>query len=554
MEVDVKLSVEQGDIASVGGPAVAVNLYEGVTAPGGATKAVDEATGGIIARALESGDFKGRLEEVMVLYPAAKGKGVPERVIVLGLGSKDAFDTEAARRVGGLLVNTLRKLKVERAATVVHGGGSGKPARELARGLAEGVLLGAYRYDDWFRDGRAEPLSLKQLTILDRTKGSLKGIEAGVAHGTMVAGGANQARELANGPGNVCTPSHLAETARKLGRKYGFKVKVLERAECEKMGMGAFMGVARGAKEPPKFIIMEYEGKNPKSTVCLVGKGITFDSGGISLKPGADMELMKFDMGGAAAVIGAMRFAAESKVPLKVVGLVASTNNLPDGDAYKPGDVLTSMAGVTIEVKNTDAEGRLVLSDALAYAERYEPDAVVDLATLTGACVIALGSHAAGLMGNDEWLLDEVHRASTSAGERAWPLPLWSEYREMVKSDVADIKNTAGREAGAITAGAFLGAFTNAYRWAHLDIAGVAWNPPPKPYMTVGGTGAGVRILAELLTNWRKPKGTGPAPGPRTSLRSLPKATDGAFKAPAPRTGGAGPRGGAKAVRKKKRG
>ncbi len=552
MEVDVKLSVRQGDIASVGGPAVAVNLFDGVTTPGGATKAVDEATGGVITRALESGDFKGKLEEVLVLYPKETGKGVPERVILLGLGAKDSFDTEAARRVGGVLAGVLRKLKVERAATVVHGGGSGRPVRELARGLAEGFLLGAYRYDNWFRDGRAEPFVLEELTVLEGRKGSLKSIQAGIAHGSAVAGSANQARELANGPGNFCTPTHLADTAKQLGRKYGFKVKVLERAECEKMGMGAFMGVARGAKEPPKFIIMEYEGKSPRGTVCLVGKGITFDSGGISLKPGADMELMKFDMGGAAAVIGAMRFAAETRVPLKVVGLVASTNNLPDGDAYKPGDVLTSLAGVTIEVKNTDAEGRLVLADALAYAERYQPDAVVDLATLTGACVIALGSHAAGLMGNDEWLLDAVHDASSSAGERAWPLPLWSEYREMVKSDVADIKNTAGREAGAITAGAFLGAFTNAYRWAHIDIAGVAWNPPSKPYMTTGGTGAGVRILAELLTNWKKPKGTGPSPGSRTSLRSLPKDLPGAFQAPEPKVGGVKPRARKKAAKKKR--
>ncbi len=530
MEVDLKLRVEQGDIATAGGPAVAVNLYEGVTEPGGATAAVDEAAGGVIARALASGDFKGALEETLILYPAASGEGVPERVILLGLGKKEEFKVESARRVGGALVRALRKLKVESAVTVVHGGDSGPPVRDLARGLAEGIVLGAYRYDDWFRDGRREPLALKTLTVLERLKGKLKTIEAGLRHGEAVAHAVNQARELANGPANYCTPGHLADTARKLGKAYGFKVKVLERADCEKLGMGAFMGVARGAKEPPKFLIMEYEGPKAKSTVCLVGKGITFDSGGISLKPGADMDLMKFDMGGSAAVIGAMRFAAETRVPLRVVGLVAATNNMPDGDAYKPGDVLTSMAGVTIEVKNTDAEGRLVLADALAYAERFEPDAVVDLATLTGACVIALGSHACGLMGNDEWLMDAVHSASNEAGERAWPLPLWSEYREMVKSDVADIKNTAGRDAGAITAGAFLGAFTNAYRWVHLDIAGTAWNGPARPYNAPGGTGAGVRILAELLTTWKKPSGKGPQPGPRTSLRSLPKDLPGPFE------------------------
>ena len=239
-----------------------------------------------------------------------------------------------------------------------------------------------------------------------------------------------------------------------------------------------------------------------------------------------EMDEMKFDMCGAAAVMGAMRFVAERKLPLKVVGLVASTHNMPDGDAYKPGDILTSMDGITIEVKNTDAEGRLILVDTLAYAKRYEPDAVVDLATLTGACVVALGPHASGLMGNDEWLLDMVQEASERSGDRAWPLPLWAEYREMVKSDVADIKNVAGRDAGAITAGAFLGAFTNSYRWAHLDIAGTAWNRKGISYMPTGSTGAGVRILAELLAGWKKPRGKGPNPGRRTSLRSVPEDQD----------------------------
>jgi leucyl aminopeptidase len=269
---------------------------------------------------------------------------------------------------------------------------------------------------------------------------------------------------------------------------------------------------------------MDYAGAKPKGTVCFVGKGITFDSGGISIKPAQDMDQMKFDMGGSAAVIGALQYAASQKVPLRVVGIIASTENMPGGHAIKPGDILTSAAGVTIEVLNTDAEGRLVLADALDYAKRYQPDAVVDLATLTGACVIALAGHAAGLMGNDEWLLDRVYEAGRASGDRAWPLPLWSEYRKMVQSDVADIKNTAGRGGGAITAGAFLGAFTNTYRWVHLDIAGVAWNDTTRSYNSgSGGTGAGVRILAEFMNRWKRPAGSGPKPGPRTSLGPVPK-------------------------------
>jgi leucyl aminopeptidase len=236
------------------------------------------------------------------------------------------------------------------------------------------------------------------------------------------------------------------------------------------------------------------------------------------------MDQMKFDMGGSAAVVGALRYAASQKVPLKVVGIIASTENMPGGHATKPGDILTSAAGVTIEVLNTDAEGRLVLADALEYARRYKPDAVVDLATLTGACVIALAGHASGLMGNDEWLLDRVYEAGQASGDRAWPLPLWSEYRKMVQSDVADIKNTAGRGGGAITAGAFLGAFTNTYRWVHLDIAGTAWNDTTRSYNSgSGGTGAGVRLLAEFMNRWKRPAGSGPKPGPRTSLGPVPK-------------------------------
>jgi leucyl aminopeptidase len=356
-------------------------------------------------------------------------------------------------------------------------------------------------------------------------------------------------RDLVNGPPNEVTPTHLADTARALGKEFGFPVKILDKAQCEKLGMGAFLGVAAAAHEPCKFIVMDYTPKRkPKGTVCLVGKGITFDTGGISLKPAPDMDQMKYDMGGAGAVFGAMRFAASSKVPLRVVGIVAATENMPGGGAYKPGDILTSMAGTTIEIKNTDAEGRLVLADALAYAERFEPDAVVDLATLTGACVIALGS-ATAAMGNDEWLLDRITAAAETGGERMWAMPLWPEHRETVKSTVADIRNSTGREAGSLTAGAFLGAFTNAYRWVHLDIAGAAWNNRATGYMDAGAAGGGVRALCQFLTDWTKPRGTGPKPGPRTSLRVV-KA--GAKKKPAGSPKPGPTRGRKKTARKRK--
>jgi len=419
MEIGVKVQAVRGDITKTGGPLVAVNLYQGVKKPQGATLALDTALDGLIGRALDAGDFKGGRGEKLLLYPEAK-KGLPERVLLLGLGDKDTFDAEAARAVGGTLADACRQLKVKKAATVVHGGDSGKPVDELARGLVEGLLLGLYRYDNWFRDGRAQELALAEVSIVEKLAGKMVRVRRGVETGVEVALAVNTARELANGPSNEVTPSHIAEAARSLGRKHGFKVQVFDADRCAKEGMGAFLGVAKGSDEPCKFLVMEYAPSRPRGTVCFVGKGITFDSGGISIKPAAEMDKMKFDMSGAAAVLGAMRYAASRKVPVKVVGLVAATENLPGGHAYKPGDILTSSAGVTIEVLNTDAEGRLVLSDALNYARKFDPDAVIDLATLTGACVIALGEHAAGLMANDEWILDQVFEAGVGSGERVW--------------------------------------------------------------------------------------------------------------------------------------
>ena len=518
MTNDVTVRVKRGDISTAGGPAVVVNLYQGTSDPAGATAAVDGAIDGAVTRALSSGDVTGRLGEVTVIYP---DEGKAERVLVVGLGKQADFDLAAARTVGGAMARKLRELGVTSATSVLHGGESGLPGEDLARALTEGFLLALYRYTKWFQDGRDEPIQLESLTWLEKHAARARAATRGAKHGAEVAGAMALTRDLVNGPPNEVTPTHLADTAKALGKEFGLKVTVLDKAQCEKLGMGAFLGVAAAAHEPCKFMVMDYTPKGrSRGTVCLVGKGITFDTGGISLKPAPEMDLMKYDMGGAGAVFGAMRFAASAKVPLRVVGIVASTENMPGGGAYKPGDILTSMAGTTIEIKNTDAEGRLVLSDALAYAERYEPDAVIDLATLTGACVIALGD-ATAAMGNDEWLLDRIVAAADTGGERMWAMPLWPEHREAVKSTVADIRNSTGREAGSLTAGAFLGAFTNAYRWVHLDIAGAAWNNKPTGTMDAGAAGGGVRAVCQFLHDWKKPAGKGPKPGPRTSLRAV---------------------------------
>ena len=340
--------------------------------------------------------------------------------------------------------------------------------------------------------------------------GRLTEIRRGLRLGRSIAGGTCLARDLVNHPGNTATPAFLAGRARALARRHeGLRCRVLDEAAMRREGMGALLGVSAGSAQPAKLILLEHglsprrRGVRRRKPLVFVGKGVTFDSGGISIKPGSGMADMKMDMSGAAAVIGAMQVVAEAGLARPVVGIVPATENLLDGKAYKPGDVLTTMAGKTIEIDNTDAEGRLILADALTYAQRYEPEGIVDLATLTGACVIALGSHASGLMANDDGLAARVEAAAGATGERVWRLPLWPEYREQIKSLVADMKNTGGREGGAITAAALLAEFAGDTPWVHLDIAGTAWTNRARPYVPRGGVGVGVRLLFELARRSR---------------------------------------------------
>ena len=333
-------------------------------------------------------------------------------------------------------------------------------------------------------------------------KNSLAKVKAAVSSAQKLCKSVFLARDLQNHPGNRATPAFLADQARKACRKAGVRCRILNRRDMERLKMGSLLAVAQGSAQPPKFIIMEYmKGKKNEKPVVFVGKGLTFDTGGISIKPSHGMEEMKFDMSGGAAVIGAMCAVGTLKLKKNVVGLVPATENMPGGKAIKPGDIVRSMSGTTIEILNTDAEGRLILADALAYAKKYKPAAVIDLATLTGACMVALGSHASGLFGNDEKLIDALKEAGERTGERCWPMPLWDEYKKQIKSKVADIKNIGGRWGGAITAAAFLEKFTD-YPWAHLDIAGTAFGArPSSPYVPAGGAGLGVRQLIDFLNN-----------------------------------------------------
>ena len=500
----MEINVVQGNIVNNTADTLIVNLFEGVAAPGGATGALDAALEGAISELIAQGDLSGKAGEARVLYP--RGAIPAKRVLVVGLGPAQKFDLEGARRASATAVKQARALKAQSVATIVHGGGiAGLPAEAAAQATAEGALLALYRYDAP-RQAEEPPHDLATLTIVEFDAGKLPAIEAGVQTAVAIHAGVTLARDLVNMPPNVATPTRMAETAVAIAAAHGLTVTIGDREWAAERKMGAFLAVAQGAGEPPKFIVLEHNGAaETAETIVLVGKGITFDTGGISIKPGERMGAMKSDMGGAAAVLGAMRAIAELKLPLRVIGVAPCTENMPDAHAYRPADVITASNGKTIEIISTDAEGRMVLADALVYAGQYEPAAVVDLATLTGACVVALGQGvAAGLFSNDDALRDQLVDAGQATPERVWPLPLWDDYRASIKSDVADMKNSGGRFGGVATSAVFLQQFVD-YPWAHLDIAGMALSEKENSYTPAGGTGFGVRLLVEFLRQRARP-------------------------------------------------
>jgi leucyl aminopeptidase len=454
----------------------------------------------------EAKTFQGGVDEVRVLHA-----GPSERIrilVVAGLGPIGKATLETVRRASAAGLRAARDAGARSASVLVPGGPKAwLRADRAAQAVVEGGVIGLYRFETYLT--RKSPTGIDALTVL-APRGETARVEKGVESGRAVGEAVCLARDLGNQPGNVATPTYLAETARRIADERGLALRVLEEEDMLRLGMGGLLGVSQGSLEPAKLIILTYEPKGRKKvdTVALVGKGLTFDSGGISIKPGAKMEDMKFDMCGGAAVLATMQAVAALQVPVRVVGLVPASENLPDGGSYKPGDILTAMNGVTIEVKNTDAEGRLILADALAYATsklRPKPKAVVDLATLTGACVVALGDQYAGLVSNDDALAARVAEAGEAAGDLAWRLPINEGYRKQLKSAYADIANLGTPPgAGTITAAAFLEKFVGTVPWAHLDIAGVAWTERADGYLTKGGTGAGVRLLCRLLAGWKR--------------------------------------------------
>ncbi|HEU5169716.1 MAG TPA: leucyl aminopeptidase [Gemmatimonadales bacterium] len=473
-------------------PLLAVAVPQGSALPPSLAE-VDRLTGGGLGRLYAAGDFIGKRDEVATLYPP----GPAARVVLVGLGNVEGAARPDVRRAAAIAARRARTLGVPAGAFHLAPEGRGALSwREVGQFAAEGLAQGAWMFSEMKKppEDRKPPLERFEVLAPEGTDD----VRAGHVVGAAIGEGQAFTRSLQMLPGNVCTPSYLAGRAEELARRYGFGVTVLDRAAIEREKMGALLCVAQGSAEEPRFIVLEYKGSDA-APVVLVGKGVTFDTGGISIKPAQSMEDMKFDMSGAAAVLGTFEVLGRLRPKVHVVGLIPSTENMPSGTAVKPGDVITSHFGKTIEIINTDAEGRLILCDALSYARRYQPACVIDIATLTGAIVIALGHTAVGLMGSDDALVEELRAAGERAGERAWPLPMWDDYRELMKSDIADVKNAGGRPAGSISAGWFLREFVDAFPWAHLDIAGTAYTDREEPGRVKGPTGIGVRLFSEFV-------------------------------------------------------
>jgi leucyl aminopeptidase len=505
--MDVK--VQLGTIETAQADVIIVNLFEGVDVTFGATGAVDKALNGAITDVIRSGDFRGKLNEVSVLY--SHGAIPARRVIVVGLGKVADFNLDRVRQAAAWSARKARDLGCKSIATVAHGAGTGQiDAASAAQAVVEGVLLGLYEWRE-HRNAPRERGPVESLTVVEFDESKFAAVDSGARAGEGIALGVIRARDLVNEPPNYLLPANLAQAAVKMAQETGVKCVVHDIEWMRAQKMGALLGVTQGSANPPQFIELDYQGLDA-APIIFVGKGITFDSGGISLKAAEGMEAMKNDMGGAAAVIGAVEAVARLKLPVHVMGLIPTCENLPSGTAYRPADVLTARNGKTIEIISTDAEGRLILADALCYAADFKPQAVIDLATLTGACVIALGENvAAGFFCNDDDLSRQIKIASNNTNEKLWRLPLYEEYRDKIRTDNADIKNTGGRFGGVGSSAVFLEEFTS-FPWAHWDIAGMAsdttgYSPlTPRvklPYVIRGGTGFGVRALVELARLWK---------------------------------------------------
>ncbi len=498
----MKCRVKEGQLTRETTEVLVLGGCENEPTVSGAYRAVDRALSGQLNELRNSGEFSGNKHQSVLIH--TRGVLPAKRILLMGLGPREAVTLDRVRQAMGDAAKRVRQIGARAFSVSVAGMEVARtPVADVAQAMVEGAVLGGYRFTRYRSSEREGPSrAVRAMTLLAAQANQVRGMRTGVRRGEASAEATSFARDLSNHPSNVMTPSRVAREAKAIAKDLTLKVTVLGRGEQERLGMGGMTGVSRGSREPPQFIVLEYAGgKKHDRPLALVGKTITFDSGGISLKPSENMEQMKADMTGGAEVLGAVRAAARLQLPVNVVGILPAAENMPGGRAMRPGDVLRMFNGATVEVQNTDAEGRLVLADGLAYAARFRPACIVDVATLTGACMVALGQFAIGMLGNDDALKAAFKAAGEQAGERVWEMPLWEDYAEQLNSDVADMRNIGGRGGGMITAGMFLSKFVGACPWVHLDIAGTDWSASERPYIGKGPTAVGARLLVQFLIN-----------------------------------------------------
>jgi len=497
----MKILVKRGEATTVTTDMLVCLSYEKEKTWSDAIRPLDKKLGGQLSGVRKSGEFFGKANQTTLLH--INGKLSAKRVLLVGLGTRETLTLERVRQAMGTAVKRARQVNAKGMACVLPDvpKSTGR-LDDVAQAMVEGAILGDYRFTEYRTDQSEDRKTLQSYTLLAPTSASQPTINAGAKRGQTLGEATCFVRNMCNHPANVMKPSRVVAEAKAIARESKIRLKVLDRQHMKKLGMGGLLGVAQGSIEPPHFIILEYSG-GPKTQrpVVLVGKTVTFDSGGISLKPSENMEQMKADMTGGAEVLATVRAASRLKLSLNVIGLLPVTENMPGGRATKPGDILTMLSGKTVEVQNTDAEGRLILADGLAYATRLKPACVIDVATLTGAAIVALGAFAIGMLGNSDALKNALRQAGNDSGERVWEMPLWDEYFEQLKSDVADMRNIGGRGGGMITAAMFLSKFAGDYPWVHLDIASTDWSATEQPCIAKGPTGTGTRLLIQYLIN-----------------------------------------------------
>jgi leucyl aminopeptidase len=494
----MQVEANRGPVEELEVQALAVAVFKNEKSDEGFVKKLDELSGGLVSSALEAEEFSGKEGETCYFHLVGNDKLKARRLLLVGAGEADAYKEGQISQMVGTAVRSLRSKNVKSIAVVPR---ASADAELTAATAVQGAFISLFDPDK-YRTVEKEQKTIDRLVVVIEDADE-EAASRGVETGRIIGEAINFTRDLANEPGAYMTPTDMAERAREIANEFGLSIDVLDEARMEQEGMGSLLSVARGSDQPAKLIILKYTPAKAEAEggelLSFVGKGVTFDSGGISLKPGENMELMKYDMTGGATVLGAMRAIAQLKPPIPVLGVAPCTENLPSGKATKPGDVVKAMTGKTIEIINTDAEGRLILADAIAYAKKLGATKIIDMATLTGAVSIALGDVNAAVLGTDQELIDEIISAGKEVGEKFWQLPLDKEYTKQIKSDIADIKNVGGRKAGTITAAAFLKEFADGVSWAHLDIAGTAWGDDAKPYRSKGPTGIAVRTLLRIV-------------------------------------------------------